>query len=194
VSEGPSELGDGVSPGALENLLHGLIGDFTCKKKKVSDSRELLRLRGKGRGCFKRAVMWMRYARDNGFDGIVLVIDQDDDPKRSSDLSEAQDYALSNCRRAFGVAIRTFDAWILADDSALSTVLGTTIPRQPDPEQIKDPKSECTRLRDASGKNIDLRDLYAEVASKADLDTISERCPKGFRPFADRVRRLTAVR
>jgi hypothetical protein len=89
-----------------------------------------------------------------------------------------------------GVAIRSFDAWILADDSALSAVLGRTIPRQPDPEEIKDPKSECTKLRDASGKNIDLRDMYAEVAAQADLNTIAARCPKGFATFAQRVRLL----
>lgn len=46
--------------------------------------------------------------------------------------------------RALGMAIRSFDAWMLADDGVLTLVLGKPIDTQPSPEKNRDPKEACT--------------------------------------------------
>ncbi|MDQ3440346.1 MAG: hypothetical protein M3478_08365 [Planctomycetota bacterium] len=67
--------------------------------------------------------------------------------------------------RAMGVAVLTFDAWMLADEQALTMVLSRPIQRQPDPERIGDAKGSCIALRDESGSELGLAELYAELAT-----------------------------
>ena len=103
----------------------------------------------------------------------------------------AQDsLAQSQLPRALGVAIESFDAWILADQKALGIVLGCKIPQQKSPEGMRDPKARCETLRDRSGKDLALRDIYREVMAKADIGRLERDCKKGFAPFAQRVKAL----
>jgi hypothetical protein len=88
-----------------------------------------------------------------------------------------------------GVAICTFDAWMLADEQALRIALATAVQRQKSPEMIKDPKRICQALRNQS-RFAGLPDLYAAVADAIDVETLIDRCPKGFAPFAQRARQL----
>ena len=132
----------------------------------------------------------MREAQKRGFDGIVLVIDEDGQSERRQQIDEAQDYSGTAIPRALGVAIRTFDAWMLTDEKALSKVFGITIRRQPDPEKITDPKKGIDELRDASMVDMRRGELYARIASEAAMESIETRCSKGFAPFAKRVREL----
>ena len=89
-----------------------------------------------------------------------------------------------------GVAVLTFDAWMLADEQALTMVLSRPIQRQPDPERIGDAKGSCIALRDESGSELGLAELYAELATVINLDVLQSRCPLGFAPFAERTRRM----
>ena len=88
--------------------------------------------------------------------------------------------------------MREFDAWILADEKCLSGVLGMQVERLDGVEKISDPKQVCRRLFDSSqlkgGKNTTR--MYALVAGAVNLDTLIERCPTGFAPFAERVQAL----
>lgn len=148
--------------------------------------------RGKGQGFFKRAVRWLLEAQKRGFDALILVIDEDGDSQRIRDMTEAQESTLAAIPRALGVAIRTFDAWMLADENALTRVLGFHVQRQPNPETTSDPKAVCRRLlkeRD-DGLTMKLREMYAAVCDAANLDTLQSRCPKGFAPFAKRVKEI----
>ena len=45
--------------------------------------------------------------------------------------------------RALGLAIKSFDAWVLADEVAMSTIVGHTVDRQRDMESLRDPKLIC---------------------------------------------------
>lgn len=186
VSEGRHELQTAGVQGALEILLGKLIGSYTCDKRMVSD-RTLPRVRGIGRGTFKRAMEWIYFAQRNQYDAIVLVVDQDNDPTRRIGLDQVQENQKQSIRRAMGIAIRTFDAWMLADEVAVSQVVGRTIPRQPDPESTKDPKSVCHGF---CGAEMALGAMYSKIAEHLDLKTLESRCPAGFKPFADRVRKL----
>jgi hypothetical protein len=185
VAEGQHEL-----HGALKALVERLVGvSIDIVSKRVSD-RGLSRLRGKGPRLLKRAIRWMRDAREEGYDALVLIVDQDGDRNRGRLFDQAQDDTSVPIRRALGVAIRTFDAWMLADEKHLSTVFGTTIQRLSNPEEIDEPKGICERFRASYSPDSGLAEVYTLIATGADLDIMRERCSNGFAPFADRVCKL----
>jgi len=131
VGEGASELA-----GALSTLVTRLASaELEIHQDKVSQSGIHVH-HGKGGGCFKRAVRWMIEAEKRGFDAVVLIIDQDGRPERAKEFTEAQEYTRISIRRALGVAVKTFDTWMIADEAALTTVLDFPVNRQPDPEAI----------------------------------------------------------
>jgi hypothetical protein len=155
-----------VGEGAHERS--GALEAFVCRLAKPPiecDSAPVSRddihtHRGKGQGFFKRAVRWLWEGPRRGYDAVVLVIDEDGHPERIDEVDCAQDEtSITNIPRALGVAVRTFDAWMLADERALSTALPQNVPRQPTPESIKDPKQVCKDLRDATDADIAPRDM-----------------------------------
>lgn len=189
VSEGEHEQG-----GALENLLRRLGGqeaEFVFDYVRRDDIHTHS---GKGAGYTKRALRWLKEAKKRKMDALVLLVDQDNpEYRRGEQLQEAQGYRnpkvpAFTLPRAMGVAIRTFDAWILADEGALAEVLGCAVARQRDPESIRKPKEICRKLLEDGTNPMAQRDMYAEVALRLDLHTLFKRCPKGFKPFAERVR------
>jgi hypothetical protein len=186
ISEGKHELG-----GALETIVRRLTG-ITSPIDVIKVSDPALRVHhAKGPGYFKKAIRCLLYASDHGYDALVLLIDQDDQIDRRRQLSDAQEHLqLSTIPRAMGVAVITFDAWMLADERALATVLSHPVQRQPDPERTRDAKGACSALRDEAGSDLSLADLYAALAAVMDLDLLEERCPQGFEPFAHRARRM----
>jgi hypothetical protein len=191
VSEGPHELGYGTEPGALEVLVRRVIGrdDVVVDIDRVR-SPSVHAIHGRGRRITKKAVAWINMAERRGYDALVLVIDEDGQRERLTELDEAQIYSGTRHPRALGVAIRTFDAWMLADERAIREAVQRHVDRQPDPESIRDPKAVSQRLHDESGLETGLAGMYAVVAGACDLDVLSTRCPRGFAPFADRVRGL----
>lgn len=186
VAEGRHELS-----GALESLIRRLATQpLECSFDRVSRANIHVH-RGKGRGYFKKAIRWMLEAQNRGYEAIVLVIDQDNYPERKRELDEAQEHVqVAPIPRALGVAIRTFDAWMLADERTLARVLHCPVSAAPNPEEIDDPKQYCASLLCESGSNLRQTEMYTEVARSTDLGLLSRRCPRGFAPFAERVRSL----
>jgi hypothetical protein len=193
VAEGKHELGTAYGDGALATLCRrlGLEGSATFTPEEVKSRKVRANFQpGRNGGFKKRALAWIEYAREEQFDAIVLVIDEDGDQDRMIQLNEAQLDKRRSLPRALGIAIRTFDAWMLADDAALAKVLGVHVDRPPDPETIQNPKARCEELCDQGTRNLSLTKLYAAVADSLDLEVLSKRCPAGFAPFAMRVRAL----
>lgn len=185
VSEGKHEW-----TGSLETLVRRLSPhELEIDHDKVSQ-QGVHAHHGKGRGYYKRAVRWLLEARKRGYEGIVLIIDEDGQAQRVKEIADAQKYASGELPRAFGVAIRTFDAWMLADEQALTAALGRQIQRQPAPEGLKDPKQVCKDLHDSGKADMSQTQMYARIAELVDLSLVEQRCPRGFAPFADRMRRL----
>ena len=186
ISEGKHELG-----GALETIVRRIMAiPAEFEALKVSD-RALRVSHGRGPGYFKKAVRCLLYAAEHGYDAVVLLIDQDDQVERRRQLSDAQDeFRLTAIPRAMGVAVLTFDAWMLADEQALTSVLSHPVQRQPDPEMVADAKGRCTALRDESGADVSLTALYRAVAEVLDLEVLTPRCPLGYEPFAQRARQM----
>ncbi len=198
VSEGFHEhsdpiYGDEGDRGALEILVRRLIGrEIELESRKPND-REFRRTRvhGKGHAYEKVVIAFLQEAERRRFDAVVFLIDEDGEAERRTALDAAQVSERSPIPRACGVAIRSFDAWMLADERALAGVFGSNPGLQPEPEFHRDPKAICTKLRDESGCGRRLRDVYADYAGQADLGLLKQRCPLGFAPFAERVERLS---
>ncbi|MCH8296412.1 hypothetical protein IH992_35480, partial [Candidatus Poribacteria bacterium] len=53
--------------------------------------------------------------------------------------------------------------------------------------EVRDAKERCAELLTNS---MAQNEFYAAVAAEAKIDTLEEQCPKGFAPFAERVRSL----
>ena len=185
VGEGASEL-----HGALETLVRRLgMADAAIEFDRVSNP-QIHAHHGKGQGYFKRAVRWMLEAQKRDYDALILVIDEDGNFERLQEFASAQEYANTRIRRALGVAVKTFDAWMLADEKALTSVLGCNVTRQPQRETIVDPKRVCRDLFNESERSLSPREMYAEIAEHIDIAVLKDRCQKGFTPFAQRVASL----
>lgn len=192
VSEGKHELGDAEHEGALIVLVRRALtkpAEFVAER--VSDPKVRVHWRrGEGQGFLKRPLAWLRFAERNGFNALLLVSDQDGSQERAREIAAAQSDGRVPLPRALGVAVRTFDAWMLADEQALSQVLGREVSRQKDPEGIRDPKHVCRQLLDSGGNPMSQAEFYAAVSNLANLKFVAERCPRGFAPLADRIRGL----
>ncbi len=185
VAEGKHE-----HSGALENLVRRLGGDGAVFEDDRVSNNTIHAFHGKGDGFFKRTARWLLEAQKRGFDALVLLIDEDGDRKRVDQMDRAQNCTRWQFQRALGVAVRTFDAWMLADETALASVLANPVDRQRDPETIRDPKQVCTDLLETSQNRIGQAEMYAKVAQEANIEVIEKRCPQGFAPFARRVRAI----
>ncbi len=191
VSEGVHELGGDSLDGALLTLSSRLLNfneNVSFEREKVSSPKVRLHAQpGQGGRYKKRALGWIRLAKREGYDAIVLVIDQDGDEERKQQFDQAQEDHRLPLPRALGVAIKMFDAWMLADEQALSEVLGMHIDPLPNPESEGDPKGKCESLRNEARLQLSLREMYAAIAERTDMEKLKARCPNGFAPFAQRV-------
>lgn len=198
VSEGVHEFGDSLDNpelcGALEAIVRQLTHEeLTITPRLSRDERIRAHLRkGKGDGYFKLLIACMRYAEKEKFDAVIVVIDEDGEHDRVKQVDAAQDDDTVPIRRAVGISIRTFDAWMLADNLALSAAFNCQIDKVGSPESLKDGKAAFRGIRDGLGSSDRLRDLYARIGERARIEELEAACPKGFAPFADRVRKLLA--
>jgi len=126
-----------------------------------------------------------------GYGAVVVLVDRDR-PENAGRIAEmragresaAPEYYLP-C--AVGEAVYTFEAWILADPNAIVSAGGTAddLPANPEDLPAKESKRFATKAFAAAGR---MTDAYAAVARKAKLEVLENRCPQGFKPFADEVR------
>jgi len=87
---------------------------------------------------------------------------------------------------ALGLAIEELEAWLLCDEKAIAAALGVTVAAlNPNPERLKSPKSELTRLCAPVKTGLAEWDLLESIAAKTSLDLLAKRCPRGFVPFRD---------
>lgn len=179
------------SDGAVRELIQQLRPDLTDLSFDRLANSGIHVHAGKGKAYFKKAVRWMLEARKRGFDAIILLVDRDRVPSRRTEIEKSQsDHTICNIRRALGVPVEAFDAWMLADEQAISSVLTVTVPTQPNPENIAHPKDHFEALLRSLGKFWGGAEMYAEIAKKLNIAILEARCPIGFAAFADRVRNL----
>lgn len=190
LSEGNSDvaIGDACTRGAIAILLRRVITEF----KRIDPDAVILhgdRLPRLNRGSgFDRKVRMAIEKYDGKADALAIVIDRDgpENAVRLELLRAGRDGSARSFARktVVGVAVEMMEAWLLADSRALATVLSTA-GAQPDPETVRDPKSELTRL----ARLVDKRpgDCIDEIARKADLQRVCDRC-RSFEEFVKEVK------
>jgi hypothetical protein len=154
---------------------------------------------GKGGGHFKLALKAIKHATDEKFDAVVCVTDADRRHERIVEFDAAQGSDRMRLPRALGIPVEAFDAWILAGHKALGDVLGVALSLSPSPETLdggkgspRHPKQVCRSLMQQYKWKRSQAEFYQAVCGRADLEVIADRCPKGFRPFLQRLRALAA--
>ncbi len=192
VAEGEHELHPHEENSALAEIVRQLLPSVSQidRKKMIDPAVQQMPVHGKKRAHQKRLMMWIRWAEKQGYDAIIAVVDEDGKADRKKAVDDLQESTFSAMPRAVGLAIRMFDAWMLADERALTAVLGGTVRRQKTPEEIKRPKEEFDRLLNASQNSLSQREAYLQVAQQLSLDNVAERCPKGFAPFKRHIEQL----
>ncbi len=185
VGEGSRDYGRGEeAKGALMILVERILNHppGVC-----FEGRPLPRLHGRG-GLRKKARLAIVAACMRGDAGLAIVVDNDRQPpgRRLQDIRKGVDESEAHVPYALGVAIESFEAWMLADERALFAVLhpGKTAERQPDPEEIGKPKQAINEI---AGRRVTGSDL-AQIAERADLDLIAKRCRRGFARFRKEVK------
>jgi hypothetical protein len=131
----------------------------------------------------------------------VILVDRDGKRvggDRLTKLREGRRTAASEVPTcaAVGVAIETIEAWLLADEGAMTEVIGVNIARQPDPETLdgakgtpRHPKAVLEAcMTPAKARGLRAADIKRRIAEAADLKVVEARCSAGFGRFAQEVR------
>ncbi|HLP88291.1 MAG TPA: DUF4276 family protein [Nostocaceae cyanobacterium] len=133
-------------------------------------------------------------------DLIVIVVDADDvleerQQKLSKALATIRDNHLDaneqpiSDRSTAGLAIRNFEAWLLADIQTVSTILGVEIAQISNLEDINNTKDileqAITKSNYLAEENNNQRPLQIrwKLAFDIDLDIIKTVCPNGYATF-----------
>ena len=148
-------------------------------------------------GYGKRLLWAIRWAASERFDALVYVIDRD--RKRPAETIQALHVGRGAAERntplpcAVGTAVEAFDAWFIADGSAVKAAGWNHAAVHPQPEKLDGKEGSGQHPKDVAaaifGGVIGLGEKYAVVASHIDQARLEIACPKGYAPFADEVRR-----
>jgi hypothetical protein len=117
------------------------------------------------------------------------IVVRDADHKIPKDLISQMEKKISGRKYLFMpkclVIVQKLEAWLLADEEALSTVTGRIQHRIPDPEKIYDPKARLRRI--LSDVRIDYTTERARmIAAAVRPDILAARCPK-FKRFQETI-------
>ncbi len=108
------------------------------------------------------------------------------DPKK---IKSRMEVMISNRNYPFPVKllviVQELEAWLLADESAISSVTQKQVARIQNPENVTDPKERLKRL--LSEARISYTDEIARrIAANTKVDTVESRCPS-FKKFQEAV-------
>jgi len=197
LGEPNQEYASGDDLPALPRLIHRLLG----QPEDVSYTPLLFRKVRGGKGkegkWEKKAKRAILDAERRRFQAVVIVVDRDRQPSRErlDPLKRARDQmsAEGPAPCAVGLAVETFDAWMIADGKAIEKAGGDPSRSHPDPEKLSGKEGSGDHPKERAyeilGPPNVLGGKYAVVAAAADLQFLEQRCSKGFKPFAADVRR-----
>ena len=133
----------------------------------------------RGSGNLKRkALSFIRLLTSSNCTKIIILRDLD-----CMDYEAVQrefSVYLSN-KTKLCIVVHELESWLLADNNALSELLGKQVRAIPNPESIHDAKSRMKKIFEKSGKkHIPSRDL-PEIARHIDLNVVRKKCESYFR-------------
>lgn len=206
-AEGVGELGGGIQPAPGDPIpdealgpAHDLVRRCLEVERRIPEAATTfvapLRLRARqargsdllSRESLRQLLSWPLKQRRP--DLAVVLVDADGDSGRQKLL---QDYVADLLiSKVVGVAIQEFEAWLLADVSAVSSTLGRTLQTTAEPESLERRKAKGI-LNDWVAEHSQEKDkalqLRRQIARLSDLDLIGRRC----RAFGDFRRALREV-
>jgi hypothetical protein len=105
-------------------------------------------------------------------DLAIVLVDQDGDASRRKLL----DSVPTMLPVVLAVSVREFEAWLIADEAALSAAASLDVPRFPAPDRMK-PGEAKKHLADVCGRSSeDAHAIRSTIARKCDLDAVCRRC------------------
>ncbi|HYO55005.1 DUF4276 family protein [Archangium sp.] len=123
-------------------------------------------------------------------DLAIVLVDADGKEERQAEL----DSALQNLTvdAVAAVAIQEFEAWLIADDAAVKSVLRKSLTPPSPPERLRrrQAKELLQQWSDAHASKQDPAEIRRQLVQVCDLDTLARVCPA----FAEFLRRLGPVR
>jgi hypothetical protein len=190
VGEGPDDVGREGVAGIAQILVRRLLSASSGRPTDTSGwGVGVLVRKHQGTGLPQKAHVAIKEAHREGFDGVVILLDRDGKRvggDRLSKLREGRRAAAMEVPTAavVGIAIETIEAWLLADESAMSRAIGVSIPRQPDPETLDGAKGTprhpkvvlAACLAQARVKEMRSADIKRRIAEEADLQILEARC------------------
>lgn len=106
-------------------------------------------------------------------DLAVVLVDEDGDTTRRSDMQGALARRKYMCRAVAGVATREFESWLITDLNAVRRVLGTSIDAVPRAEDMRPREAKNLLASWMSGAGDDRHDeLRKRLAEEADLNVL----------------------
>jgi hypothetical protein len=182
---------------ALPRLVHRLLGEppgFACQTMGWKDVTAAVHP-GKGHAHTKKVIVAALQARKSGLDGMVVLVDRDRKHRSETIEPLTSGRESPQCPQrlpiALGVAIETFDAWMICDGSAVAAAGGDQQHSHSRPENLRGsedaPDHPKVRAALAFGGG-GLGAAYKRVAQLVRLDELEKSCPDGFGEFAKDVR------
>lgn len=162
LGDGPHELGhdwehllEPDSLPALPGLIHRLLGSPPGAMYDCRLLRRVQHTRGKGPTATKKVIAAVTIARQTGFDAVAILVDRD--RARTTDklrpLLAGRDKAetAGGPPCAVGVAVETFDAWMIVDTNAVARAGGNQAQCHPDPESLSGREGTGDHPKDVAG-------------------------------------------
>jgi hypothetical protein len=180
----------------LPTLVHRLLGEpgdvtYECRRWK-----DIKHVAGRGHKLARKVKRAILQATAQEFGAAVILIDRDrnDDAEMVAPLREGRDSMPDAFAPAcaVGVAVETFDAWMIADPNAAAIAGGDKSQCHASPENLDGKEGTGNhpkdRAADVFGGSGGLGEKYKQTAMNIRLEHLEKCCPKGFKPFADEVR------
>lgn len=129
-----------------------------------------------------------RYAKEGAHVDKTLVV-RDAGIKAAQELKTTMGTTISNRSYSFPVkflvVVRELEAWLLADESAISAVTGKRAARVQNPEDISDPKERLKKILSEARISY-TAEVARKIAASAKVETVEARCPS-FKEFREAV-------
>lgn len=207
--EGKHELGAGAprevsrkEMPALARLVDRLLGEPQHVSYECRPFSRVPPVHKKGPRFARKTQSAIYQAHRDGFDAVAVVVDRDrnSDADRIEALREGRDGMgpgnYPPC--AVGVAVETFDAWMIVDGGAVKAAGGKAGNSFLGAEGLSGKEGSKKHPKDVArtifGEDASLSERYAIVAGCVDLEHLVKCCPRGFGRFAEDIRtHLTPV-
>ncbi len=168
----------------IPHLSRRLVSDHFADIALSEDS--VLRPRKRGHGFIREMPAFARQLIDDGAHVLVAVVDTDDTQigERLKLLRETVQRCAELSRPiciAEGMAVRSLEAWLLADETAIFQIFDGDRANVnfPSPERDPDPKTRLNQIVRTltSGREITFAPFANELAMSIRLVTLRQKCP-----------------